>query len=167
MLPAARLLAVWVAATLATVSTVARAQAVEQQPSAEVRLTPAESSQERQLLLRLDDVDSERAATRSSTVVPWTVIAVGVAAMVVGVSFGLERVASCDQESCSSPFWPGWLVIAGGTLSTGGLIWLRLAREDIAELDSRRYQLEQQLDAYQILREARAQRALLQVRATF
>jgi hypothetical protein len=167
MLPVARVLAVWVAATLVTVSTIARAQAVE--PPAELPaprlLTAAESSQQRQLMLRLDDINDERAGT--GTVVPWTVIAVGVAAMVVGVSVGIQRVASCEQESCSSPFWPGWLVVGGAGVATGGLLWLKLVREDIAELESRRYHLEQQIDAYEVLREARAQRALLHVRATF
>jgi hypothetical protein len=166
MSSAARLLAAWVAVTLITVSTVARAQSAEQ--PTEVRLTPAESAQERELQLRLDDINSERASARTSTVVPWTVVALGVAAMVVGVSVGLEGVASCDEESCTGPFWPGWLVIGGAGASTGGLIWLRLARENIAELDSRRYHLQQQLDAYEVLREARAsQRALLHVQATF
>jgi hypothetical protein len=165
MLPAARLLAIWVATTLATVSTVARAQAVEPPPT--LQLTAAESSQERQLLLRLDDIDSERASTRAATILPWTVIAVGVAALAIGVGVGVESVASCNRETCSSASWPGWLVIGGGTVATGGLIWLKLVREDISELDSRRYHLEQQLEAYKVLREARAQRALLNVRATF
>jgi hypothetical protein len=166
MSSAARLLAAWVAVTLITVSTVARAQSAAQ--PAEVRLTPAESGQERELQLRLDDIDSERAGARTSTVVPWTVVALGIAAMVVGLSIGLERVASCEMESCTSPWWPGWLVAGGAGISTGGLIWLRLARENIAELDSRRYHLQQQLDAYEVLREARAsQRGLLHVRAAF
>jgi hypothetical protein len=157
MSSAGRLLAAWVAVTLVTVSTAARAQ--------EAQLTPAEHSQVRELELRLDDVRSERAAT--STVLPWAVVAIGVTSMVVGTAIGLEHVASCDGDSCSSAFWPSWLVVGGAGVSTAGLIWLKLVSEDVAELESRRYQLEMQLDAYETLREARGQRALVQLSGTF
>lgn len=159
MVSAARLLAAWVAVTLVTVSTVARAQAAERP------LTPAESSQQRQLVLKLDEVQGERAST--STVLPWTVVALGVGAIVLGASVGLERMHACGEGSCSSPFWPGWIVAGGAGVATGGLIWLKLVNEDIAELESRRYHLQQQLDAYQVLREARSPSALLQVGGTF
>jgi hypothetical protein len=157
MSSAARVLAAWVAVTLATVSTAARAQ--------EAGLTTPERSQIRQLELRLDDVRDERAAT--STVLPWTVVAIGITAMVIGTAMGLEGIASCEGDSCSSPFWPTWLVVGGAGASTAGLIWLRLVHEDLAELESRRYQLQMQLDAYETLREARGERALLHVRGTF
>jgi hypothetical protein len=157
MSSAARLLAAWVAATLVTVSTAARAQ--------DAKLTPAERSQVRRLELHLDDVRGERVAT--STVLPWTVVAIGVTSMVVGTVIGFEKIYGCDDDSCSSPFWPTWLVAGGAGVATAGVIWLRLVSEDIAELESRRYQLQMQLDAYETLRQARGERALLQIRGTF
>lgn len=156
---AARLLAAWVAAALVTVSTVARAQ------SAQVPLTPAESSQLRHLELRLDDVDGERAAT--STLLPWTVVVLGLSAVVLGTTLGAAGVGSCEDDSCSSPLWPTWAVVIGAGVTTGGLVWLKLVREDIAELESRRYHLQMQIDGYEVLREARGQRAVLQVGGTF
>jgi hypothetical protein len=154
---AARLLAAWVAVTLVTVSTAARAQHAE--------LTAAEHSQIRQLELRLDDVKGERAA--ASTLLPWAVLAIGVTSVVLGTAIGVGSVASCDDESCSSPFWPTWMVVGGAAVSTASVIWLKLVSEDIAELESRRYQLQMQLDAYETLREARTERAVLQLRGTF
>lgn len=157
MSSAARLLAAWVAVTLVTVSPAARAE--------DAQLTPPERSQVRQLELRLDDVRGERADT--STVLPWAVVAIGITSIVLGAAIGLENVASCDDDSCSSPFWPTWMVVGGAGVSTAGVIWLKLVSEDIAELESRRYQLQMQLDAYETLREARTQRAVLQLRGTF
>lgn len=161
MSSAARVLAAWVAATLLTISSGARAQ--EAAPSAD--LTPAERGQVRQLELRLDEVSSERADT--STVLPWTVVAVGVSAIVFGSVLGLEKIYGCEDDSCTSPFWPTWVVVGGAGVSTAGLIWLKLVTEDIAELESRRYHLQMQLDAYRTLREARTARAVLQLRGTF
>jgi hypothetical protein len=152
-------LAAWVAAALLCVSTRAWAE-----PLPEPTLSPGESSQLRSLELKLDDVSAERAST--STVLPWAVVGVGIAAILVGGSLGIAKVASCD-ESCTSAFWPSWLVVGGAGLSAAGLIWLRLVQEDIAELESRRYHLQMQIDGYETLREARSQRALLQVSATF
>jgi len=156
---AARLLAAWVAATLVTVSTVARAQ------SAENQLTPAESSQLRQLELHLDDVNDERAST--STLLPWTVVVLGISAIVLGTGVALSGIDSCGEDSCSSPLWPTWVVVGGTTAATGGLIWLKLVKEDIAELESRRYHLQMQIDGYELMREARSERALIQVGGTF
>jgi len=164
MFPAARLLAAWVAVTLVTVSTVARAQSAAP-PPADLRLTAAESSQERQLQLRLDEVNGERASV--GTTLPWAVIAVGIAAAVIGTTVAVARVEGCEQESCTSPIWPAWLVVGGITVSAGGVVWLRLVSEDIAAIETRRYHLQQQIDAYEVMREARGQRALLHVRATF
>jgi hypothetical protein len=100
-------------------------------------------------------------------VLPWAVVAIGVTSIVIGTAIGLENVASCEGDSCSSPFWPTWLVVGGAGVSTAGLIWLKLVTEDIAELESRRYQLQMQLDAYETLREARTQRAVLRVSGSF
>lgn len=159
MVLARRSLALCVAVALATVSSVARAEALP-----EPTLTPAESGQLRQLQLRLDDIDLERAGT--STVLPWTVVALGVGAMLVGGTLGLARVASCE-DSCTSPFWPTWVLVGGAGVSTAGLIWLKLVHEDLAELQSRRYHVQTQIDAYELIQKARSEHALIQVRGTF
>lgn len=166
---AVRSLAAWVAAGALAVSTGARAHAQQARAPVEldagpVELTPPESAQLRSLQLRLDEVAAEEADT--SVVLPWGVVALGVGAIVLGVALGAERVASCD-ESCDGPFWPAWLVVGGAGVTTGGLIWLKLVYEDVAELQSRRYHLEMQIDGYETLREARKSRALLNVGGRF
>lgn len=171
MKQAVRVLAAWVVCGALAVSNAASAQALENQPSADdptpaplAELSPPETAQLRSLQLRLDEVASEEAGT--STVLPWTVVVLGVSAVVLGTALGVEQVASCD-ESCPSPFWPTWVLVAGAGVTTGGIIWLKLVREDIAELRSRRFHLELQIDGYETLREARRDRALLRVGGRF
>lgn len=160
-----RLLVAWVAASVLAVSTSSRVRAQAVAPElASGTLTEAESSQLGALRLRLAALDAEQADT--STVAPWAVLALGITATVVGVALGVGRAASCD-DSCSSPFWPAWLVVGGATVSTAGLLWLRLVHEDIAELQSRRFQVQMQIDGYETLRQARIERATLHVRAAF
>ena len=127
-------------------------------------LTPPEIAQLRSVQVRLDAVEREEADT--STVLPWTVVVLGVSAVALGLGLGVEHVASCE-ESCGAPFWPSWALVAGTGVATGGLIWLKLVNEDIAELRSRRFHLEMQVDGYEALREARRQRALLHVGGRF
>lgn len=157
-----RALAAWVAAALLCVSARASAQAEATLP--EAALTPSENAQLRSLQLKLDDVSEERAGT--STVLPWTVLAIGVGAILVGGTLGIVGVASCD-DSCTSPFWPSWVVVGGAGVATAGLIWVRLVQEDIAELETRRFHLQMQIDGYETLRTPRGQRALVQIGATF
>ena len=87
------------------------------------------------LRAKLTSVNEER--EDSSTLLPWLVLATGIAAVAVGTTIGIVRTLDCD-DSCTSPFWPSWLLVGGAAVSTAGLVWLQLAREDQAELESRR-----------------------------
>jgi len=162
MKSARRFIAAWVALCWLTVSAGARADALT--GSSPPALSAPERSQLRSLELRLDEVAMQEAGT--SAVLPWAVVALGVGATLLGLGVGAYRVASCDG-SCTGPFWPGWLVVGGGTATTAGLIWLRLLHEDLAELKSRRYQLQMQIDAYEIVRQGRGEQAVLRVQGSF
>lgn len=103
----------------------------------------AEHEQMTTLKRRLRDLELEQAET--STVLPWSTLIVGIAAMVLGVAIGVESAVSCDS-SCTSEFWPGWVVTGGATVSTVGLLWLKLTEEELAELRSRHYHLQNQVE---------------------
>jgi hypothetical protein len=120
-------------------------------------------------------LQSELASVRyeqehSSTLLPWVVTATGAALLMTGLIAGLHAVLSCGDASCKSPWWPGWVVVAGATTGIAGVIWLRLDYRDMAELQSRRYQLERDLEHSRINAAplpASGPRAALQFRAVF
>ena len=85
----------------------------------------------------------------SSTLVPWIFTATGVAMLVTGLIVGAQAAISC-HSSCSSPWWPGWMVVGGSTVAMAGVVWLKLDQRDSAELQSRRYQLEQEFERNRI-----------------
>jgi hypothetical protein len=97
----------------------------------------------------------ERERDDVNLVLPWSVFAIGAAALVVGSVLGIERAIACDA-SCSGPFWPSWLVVGGATVGSLGLVWLRLEHEELSALRSRHYHLKNQLEAYELNRAALA-----------
>jgi hypothetical protein len=87
----------------------------------------------------------EREEQDTSRLIPMLVTGTGIAVLVTGIAIGAGKALACD-DSCRMPFWPAWLVVAGGTLTTGGGIWWALKERDLAELRSRRFQIERELD---------------------
>jgi hypothetical protein len=87
----------------------------------------------------------EREQQDTSRLIPMLVTGTGIAVLVTGIAVAAGRTLACD-DSCRMPFWPAWLVVAGGTLTTGGGIWWALKDRDLAELRSRRFQIERELD---------------------
>ena len=84
-----------------------------------------------------------------SLLAPWVVTVTGAAMMLTGLIFGVHAVLSCDG-SCKSPWWPGWVVVGGATAGIAGAVWLRIDYRDLAELQSRRYQIERDLERSRI-----------------
>jgi hypothetical protein len=95
-----------------------------------------------QLQLKLQDVNDERAHT--TRLLPWLSVGLGAGAVLVGASAGAVHVLSCD-DSCRSPNWITIAVVVGATVATLGAIWVLHRDANLRELDSQRYQLEQEL----------------------
>jgi hypothetical protein len=114
--------------------------------------------------LRAELLQLEREQDDVDQVLPWSVLALGAAAVIVGTVLGIERASACDA-SCPGPFWPSWLVVGGATVGTLGLVWLKLEHEELSALRSRHYHLQNQIDAYELNRATLAPR--LTLRAAF
>src|SRR5262245_14256077 len=108
-------------------------------------------------VLRMQQVDARRKAelTRalrtvqreeqdSSRLLPLLVTGMGITLLLTGVAVGASEVLRCD-DSCTMPFWPAWFVVGGGTVATAGGIWLARTDHDIAQLHSKRFQIEREL----------------------
>ena len=123
-----------------------QAPAAQMKAEAPVEALPALRAQrqrrEHDLQLALGRVQRERADT--SALSAWLFTAVGVGVLVTGLAAGAVGALGC-KRSCSTPFWPGWLVVGGATMTTAGVVWIRLKQHDIAELELRRVDLEQEL----------------------
>jgi hypothetical protein len=118
-------------------------QAPPEAPVEAMSAALAGEQQRSSLQRKLEHVQSEREHT--STLVPWIVTGIGIAALVTGLVAGVGSALSC-KGSCSTAFWPGWLVVGGTTAGAVGVVWLEHKRHDIAELELRRKQLEQELE---------------------
>jgi hypothetical protein len=104
------------------------AQAVQQAPE--------------QLRLQLKQVEAERAAT--SNFLPWLTVGVGGGTVLGAAVAGSIHVMQCDP-GCSTPNWVAFAVVAGGLVAILGGLWVIHRDDDIRELDSRRYQLQEEM----------------------
>lgn len=91
----------------------------------------------------LHKVEDERASY--SRFWPWLTVGVGAAVTLGSAAVGAGYVYGCDGD-CSTPSAIGIGVVAGTFIATIGAIWVVHANADVRELDSKRYQLEQELD---------------------
>lgn len=114
----------------------------ETTPSVQAAPAPIPDSGVAKLELNLKAVNDERAHT--TNLVPWLTVGIGAAAVVVGASVGAGYALDCDQK-CESPNWVTFAVVGGATVATLGAIWVLHRDADIRELESQRYQLEQEL----------------------
>lgn len=126
---------------------------------------------ERELRAALLDVQREQ--TDTTRLLPWLVLGAGIAMAATGMVVGAGEAIACD-DSCTGPFWPAWLVVAGAAAGTAGGIWLVLKNREIAELRSRRYRIETELqylqwstEDYTRVQAASAQRFALRLRFAF
>ena len=90
----------------------------------------------------LADLAEERAHT--SRLLPWLTVGVGVGTVLAAAGTGAGYALTCEA-SCESPNWMTLTVVVGATIATLGAIWVVQRDADIRELESRRYQLEQDL----------------------
>jgi len=120
-------------------------EAAMEADSAAAALRRQQVDAQRRAALTRDLQAVEREEQDTSRLLPLLTAGTGIALLAVGVAVGAGKALSCD-DSCTMPFWPAWLVVGGGTVATGGGIWLALKERDIAELQSRRFQIERELD---------------------
>lgn len=99
-----------------------------------------------QLRLELKHVEAERAST--SNFFPWLTVAVGGGTVVVSGVVGSVHAAQC-KPGCSTPNWVAFAVVAGGLVAILGGLWVIHRDDDIRELESRRYQLQEELLQFQ------------------
>lgn len=80
---------------------------------------------------------------------PWFTLTSGVALTVGSVAVGAAHVFGCDG-GCSTSAWIGGMVAAGTFVATLGTIWVVNSNVGLAEIDSRRYHLEQEIERIRV-----------------
>jgi hypothetical protein len=106
--------------------------------------TRADAHSTEQLRLRLQQASAESAA--KTNLWPWLTLSAGFGTALFGTLVGTIDALSCDDTRCSSPNWVPLLIVAGSAVGIFGTIWLVRADAGIARSESRRYQLERELD---------------------
>lgn len=101
------------------------------------------------LRLELKQVEDERA--HSSDLLPWVTVGVGAGTVLVSALAGAVHTLRCDP-GCATPNWVAFAVVAGSLVGTVGALWLIRTDADLRELDSRRYQLQEELHQYELAR---------------
>jgi hypothetical protein len=96
---------------------------------------------------------------------PWITVGVGAGTVLVSAIAGAVHTLSCDP-GCDTPNWVAFAVVAGSVVGTLGAIWLIRTDADLRELDSRRYQLQEELHQYELAR-ARRDPTLVRNTGTF
>ena len=99
------------------------------------------------LELDLKKIEAEREGY--SRFWPWFTLTAGAAMTVGGTVVGAGKVYSCDG-GCSTSAWIGIIVATGTLVATVGTIWIVRANRDVADIDSRKYQLEQEIERIRI-----------------
>jgi hypothetical protein len=139
---------------------------------AKAQLSPSAAVQASDAKLQRELAQVRYEQEHAGLLLPWVVTVTGAALMLTGLIFGVHAVLSCPDDSCHSPWWPGWVVVGGATAGIAGAVWLRLEYREQAELQSRRYQIERDLERSRINAAplpsgANGPQAALQLRATF
>jgi hypothetical protein len=99
------------------------------------------------LELDLHKVQTER--EKYSRFWPWFTVGAGAAMTLGGTAVGASKVFGCDG-GCSTSAWIGIIVATGTFVATVGTIWVVRANADVREIDSHRYQLEQEIERIRI-----------------
>lgn len=80
---------------------------------------------------------------------PWFTLTSGVALTAGSVAVGAAHVFGCDN-GCSTSAWVGILVATGTLVATLGTIWVVNANQGLADIDSRHYHLQQELERIRV-----------------
>jgi hypothetical protein len=95
----------------------------------------------------LSKVDAER--EEYSRFWPWFTLTTGVALTAGAVAVGAAHVFGCEG-GCRTSAWIGIAVAAGTLVSTLGTIWVVNSNAGLAEIDSRRYHLQQEIERIRV-----------------
>jgi len=118
----------------------AQAQAQAQAQAARDPRAVQRATLELQLQAAERDLDSART--------PWPAITMGVGAG-LGLSAGFAGMAiaaGCETDDCSVSAAVGGLVVGGVAVLAAGVIWWRIQLQRVQRLESKRYQLERDLE---------------------
>ena len=132
----------WALAVLLLGVTASGGQAQTQAP-AQAKNDPRavqRSALELQLQKSERDLDSART--------PWPVVTM-IAGVAIGLGAGIAGAAiagGCETDDCSVSAAVGGLVVGGVGILTAGVIWWRLQLQRVQRLESKRYQLERDLE---------------------
>jgi hypothetical protein len=80
---------------------------------------------------------------------PWFTLTTGAALTAGSVAVGAGHVFGCDN-GCSTSAWIGILVATGTLVATLGTIWVVRSNAGLAEIDSRRYHLQQEIERIRV-----------------
>lgn len=80
---------------------------------------------------------------------PWFTLTTGAALTAGSVAVGAGHVFGCDN-GCSTSAWIGILVATGTLVATLGTIWVVNSNAGLAEIDSRRYHLQQEIERIRV-----------------
>jgi len=82
----------------------------------------------------------------------WPVVTMGLGAGIgIGAGIaGMAIVGACEDDDCSVSAAVGGLVVGGVTLLTAGVIWWRIQLQRMQRLESKRYQLERDLERLEL-----------------
>jgi len=95
------------------------------------------------LKVRLQQVQRERDGM--TNLWPWLVVGAGAGAALFATATGAGYALACHGE-CGTHSWVAAVVVVGVGVATLGAIWLIRSDRDIAEVESRRYQIERDLE---------------------
>jgi hypothetical protein len=98
------------------------------------------------LRLQLQQVIAER--ENASRFFPWLTFGVGYGATLFAAAYGATYALTCDSN-CSAPNWISLVVVVGGLVGTLGSLWVLRANQHVEHIDSRRFQLEQELQQHE------------------
>ena len=111
---------------------------------------------------------AQREEQETSLTLPWVAAAAGWGLVLTGIAIGVGGVLACDEDSCTGPAWPTWILMSGALVGTLGTVWLVLETRELAELRLRRQRIERMLEEDQWSQPAAAgPRAAFTIRGTF
>lgn len=115
----------------------------------EPRVLPGVAERVVQLRASLRQVSRER--DEATRLWPLLSLSTGVGVTALGALTGVGFALACKHD-CAAPAWISMALVAGAGISVLSTLWLVATDADIRRIESRKYQLEHELDAVELAR---------------